>query len=94
MNPKPNPKLHIVPPHVFGGDRRMKIADIKVGKRIRKDMGDLTGLAESIEDLGLLHPIVVFPDGRLILGERRLRAAKLLGWETIPVTIVRDTHED
>jgi ParB family transcriptional regulator, chromosome partitioning protein len=67
----------------------MVISNIKVGKRIRKDMGDLAGLAESVQELGLLHPMVVFPDGRLILGERRLRAAKLLGWKTITV-FVRD----
>jgi ParB family chromosome partitioning protein len=68
----------------------MAIRDIRVGtKRIRKDMGDLAGLAESMKELGLLQPVVVFPDGRLILGERRLRAAKLLGWERIPVTIVK-----
>ena len=42
----------------------MKVADIKVGKRIRKDMGDLDGLAESIRELGLLQPIVVFPGKR------------------------------
>jgi ParB-like nuclease domain len=28
----------------------------------------------------LLHPVVVKPDGKLVAGERRLRAAKLLGW--------------
>jgi hypothetical protein len=67
----------------------MPITDVKVGKRIRKDMGDIEGLADSIRELGLLQPIVVFPDGRLILGERRLRAAKLLGWKEIPVTINR-----
>jgi len=65
------------------------IASIKIGDRIRKDMGDLAGLAESIEDLGLLNPIIVSPDGFLLSGERRLRAAKLLGWTKIPVTIVR-----
>jgi ParB family transcriptional regulator, chromosome partitioning protein len=65
----------------------MNIADIKVGKRIRKDMGDLDGLAESIRELGLLQPIVVFPDGSLILGERRLRAVQLLGWKEIPVIV-------
>ena len=67
----------------------MSIAKIRIGKRIRKDMGDLAGLAESIEDLGLLNPITVTPDGLLLSGERRLRAAKLLGWKEIPVSIVR-----
>ena len=67
----------------------MPIADIKVGKRIREEMGDVQGLAESIEDIGLLHPILVTPDGLLRSGERRLRAAKLLGWSKIPVSIVR-----
>jgi len=67
---------------------------IRIGQRIRRDLGDLQSLAESMKELGLLQPIVVFPDGRLILGERRLRAAKLLGWKTVPVTIARDAHED
>ena len=39
-------------------------------------------------ELGLLQPIVVRPDGVLIAGERRLHAAKLLGWTEIPVTVV------
>lgn len=63
------------------------ISDIKVGKRIREDMGDIQSLAESIEDLGLLHPIVVTPEGLLLTGERRLRAAKLLGWTEIPAIV-------
>jgi len=66
----------------------MKISDIVVGTRHRKDMGDVAGLAASIKELGLLHPIVVRPDGVLVAGERRLRAAKLLGWTEIPVTVV------
>ena len=65
-----------------------KISDIVVGTRHRKDMGDLAGLAASMDELGLLHPIVVRPDGVLVAGERRLRAAKLLGWEKIRVTAV------
>jgi ParB family transcriptional regulator, chromosome partitioning protein len=67
----------------------MLISKIRVGKRIRKDMGDIQGLAESMEELGLLQPITVTPDGLLLVGERRLRAAKLLGWAKIPVTVVR-----
>jgi N6-adenosine-specific RNA methylase IME4 len=64
------------------------IADIKVGSRHRRDMGDVKALAASIADIGLLHPIVVLPDGRLVAGERRLEAAKLLGWEQIPANVI------
>jgi ParB family chromosome partitioning protein len=55
--------------------KMMPIANIRVGERHRKDMGDLDGLAASIAEFGgLLQPIVVRPDGTLIAGERRLRA--------------------
>jgi N6-adenosine-specific RNA methylase IME4 len=66
----------------------MLLDQIRVGKRHRKDMGDVEGLAASIAELGLLQAIGVRPDGVLIWGERRLRAAQLLGWETIPVKII------
>ena len=66
----------------------MSIADIRVGHRHRKDMGDIDTLARNIGELGLLHPVVVRPDGTLIAGERRLRAVQLLGWKDIPVTII------
>ena len=65
-----------------------RIADIIVGERHRKDMGDIEGLVALMSELGLLHPIVVRPDGTLIAGERRLRAAQLLGWKDIPVNVV------
>src|SRR5215831_15235654 len=65
-----------------------QINDIVVGTRHRKDMGDVDGLAASMAELGLLHPIVVRPDGVLVAGERRLRAAKMLGWTEIPVNII------
>ena len=32
---------------------------IRIGERHRKDMGDIDGLARSIADVGLLHPIVI-----------------------------------
>jgi excisionase family DNA binding protein len=62
---------------------------ITIGVCHRRDLGDIEGLAASIAALGLLHPIVVRPDGRLIAGKRRLRAAKLLGWadERISYTV-------
>jgi ParB family chromosome partitioning protein len=53
----------------------------------------LLDLAQSIRVQGVLQPIVVRPgkDGsfRLILGERRLRAARLAGMEEIPAIIKR-----
>lgn len=66
----------------------LPIAAIKVGKRHRRDMGDIEALAASIAEVGLLHPPVVRPDGRLVAGERRIQAAKLLGWTKIPVTVI------
>jgi N6-adenosine-specific RNA methylase IME4 len=66
----------------------MKIDQIEVGFRYRKDLGDLRSLSESIAEVGLLHPVVVTLDGRLIAGQRRLAACRSLGWEEVPVTVV------
>ena len=66
----------------------MEIERIQVGFRYRKDLGDVRSLAQSIEEVGLLHPVVVTPEGRLIAGQRRLEACRALGWIDIPVTVV------
>jgi ParB family chromosome partitioning protein len=65
----------------------LPLADIRIGQRVRLDMGDIDGLAASMAIIGLLQPIIVTSDGMLICGERRLRAAERLGWKTIPVII-------
>jgi ParB-like chromosome segregation protein Spo0J len=70
------------------GARDVRISAIKVGRRSRHDMGDISGLARSISEVGLLHPVVITPSGRLIAGERRLKACIELGWKSIPVTVV------
>src|SRR6202163_588545 len=66
----------------------MNIEQIQIGFRYRQDPGDLKTLAQSIEEVGLLHPVVVTPEGRLIAGQRRLEACRLLGWTDIAVTVV------
>lgn len=66
----------------------MRIESIKIGERHRKDYGDITTLAKSIDEIGLLHPVVVTPEGVLIAGARRLRACQMLGWTEIPATVV------
>ena len=64
----------------------LPITSINDKDRIRKDLGDIDELAESIKSLGLLQPIVVKLDGTLIAGGRRLTAMRKLGWIDIPVT--------
>jgi N6-adenosine-specific RNA methylase IME4 len=64
------------------------VSTIRVGRRHRKNHGDIGALARSIAEIGLLHPPVIRPDGLLIAGERRLRAIKLLGWKRTPVNVV------
>ena len=64
----------------------------------------LNGLAESIREYGILQPIVVSriesetPEGRsvayeLIAGERRLRAAQLIGLTQVPAIIRREESD-
>lgn len=67
---------------------KIRVSDIKVKNRIRKDLGDLHSLKESIQKLGLLHPILIDLDNTLISGERRLQSVKTLGWEYVEVRIV------
>lgn len=67
---------------------RRAIADIIIGTRHRKDLGDLDALAESIRTLGLLQPIGIHEDLTLVFGHRRLLACVLLGWTEIDVRIV------
>ena len=61
------------------------------------DEDQLTELALSIKEVGLLQPPVVRAIGngkyQLIMGERRFRAAKLAGLKSIPV-IIRQTTDD
>lgn len=65
--------------------------------RLHFDQSAIESLAENIQAIGLFSPISVRPkgDGRffLIAGERRLRAAKLLGWKDIPAVIREQGYE-
>lgn len=70
-------------------EKRM-IDQIVIGERHRRDLGDLTDLTESIKNLGLLHPVVILPSGKLVAGARRLEAVKKLGRKEIDVTVADD----
>ena len=69
--------------------------------RTRMDEGALYELAESIKAQGIMQPILVrrLPDGsnagkfEIIAGERRFRAARLAGLDSVPV-LVRDVPNE
>jgi ParB family transcriptional regulator, chromosome partitioning protein len=56
---------------------------IKVKDRYRHDRGEIELLAESLKARGQIHPVLVNNDYSLLAGERRIEAAKSLGWLTI-----------
>jgi N6-adenosine-specific RNA methylase IME4 len=70
----------------------VRIGDIVVGERHRREMGDLQSLADSISRQGLLQPIGIDGAGQLVFGERRLRAVRdVLGWSEIEARTVNVT---
>lgn len=66
---------------------------IVVGDRIRRDFGDIQELADDIAANGLINPPTINKEYRLLAGERRLRACKLLGWTQIEVHML-DTQDE
>ena len=66
----------------------VNIADIKVKHRVRKDLGDLEALKDSLRRYGLLNPITLNSKYELIAGGRRLAAAKEIGWTSINAVIL------
>jgi hypothetical protein len=73
--------------HPGAGGKPVPVEAIVVGDRARKDLGDIDELAASIDEHGLLHPVVIDGSSNLIAGERRLAAVKSLGWGTVAVTV-------
>ena len=79
----------------------ISIIDINVKSLIpnpdnpRKDVGDVTELADSIREQGLQQALVVTPDHeehgermfRVVIGHRRLAACKLAGLESVPCVV-------
>jgi ParB family chromosome partitioning protein len=85
-------------PEEYGILKEERFLDIELNKlkpnplqpRKKWDPESLEELAQSIQETGILQPIVVVPDRenfRIIVGERRWRAAKKIGLQTIPVLI-------
>ncbi|ADD46095.1 ParB/RepB/Spo0J family partition protein [Stackebrandtia nassauensis] len=91
-----DPDLVPVPGAVY---RLVPLAEIDTNPKQPRQVFDEEGIEElkvSLSEVGLLQPIAVRETGdgyELIVGERRTRAARELGWETIPA-IVRETRDE
>jgi ParB family chromosome partitioning protein len=70
------------------GLTHVKVDQIIIGERFRKDLGDIARLAAEIADVGLLHPIAVRPNYELLAGRRRLAAYEHLERATIPAWVL------
>lgn len=66
----------------------------------RKDLGDLTELADSIRTAGVMQNLTVVPhksiegEYTVIIGHRRLGASKLAGLDTVPCVVTEMTDKD
>jgi len=82
------------------GPQQLPIDRLQPGRyqpRTRMDAEALAELADSIRAQGVIQPILVRPVGgerfEIIAGERRFRAAKMVGLVEVPVS-VRDVPDD
>jgi ParB family chromosome partitioning protein len=66
----------------------ISLESIVVRKRIRRELGDISGLMESLKTYGQLTPIIINRKYELIAGFRRLQAAKKLGWKSIEAVMM------
>ena len=62
---------------IYKNIKTIKAADVDISDRQRKDVGDLKALANSLEAIGQIHPILMDGD-KLLAGGRRTLACLLL----------------
>lgn len=67
---------------------QVDIAKIKLRRRVRRELGDIEGLADSMSRFGQLHPLVLTRRMVLVSGRRRLEAARRLGWTSVEAIIL------
>lgn len=73
--------------------KMVNLSDISLDDRYRKDLGDIEGLTESIKEKGVLQPVTLNTDMKLLAGGRRYTAAKAAGLTQIPALLREITGE-
>jgi ParB family chromosome partitioning protein len=80
--------------------KNLKISDVTADPdqpRRSFDQDALNELAESVREHGVLQPIIVVKSGsgyQIVAGERRFRASKIAGLETIPALVRTMTNQN
>lgn len=73
---------------------KIKLSEIEIGPRIRGAVGPVDDLIEAIERAGgIIQPIILDQNNKLLNGRRRLEAATKLGYEEIEY-ITRHVEDD
>jgi len=76
----------------------IEISKLFVGKcNVRKTVGDISELTDSVRQVGILEPLIVRPTRtnryEIIVGNRRYHAAEIIGLKKIPC-IVKEMSDD
>jgi ParB/RepB/Spo0J family partition protein len=74
---------------------RFKVSDIKPHPKNSEiyDLSNINDLVKSIDEVGLLQPLILNKNNQILSGHRRFEAIKILEWEEVNVE-VRDISEN
>ena len=80
MTPRPTSSLRVHP-------------SVKEAWELPDDDGRFLGLVSDIRDNGILDPLRITVSGEVVDGRHRLRAAKLLALDTVPVQVISESQD-
>lgn len=74
---------------------KIAITDVIIDRatRQRRELVDIPGIAESLNRVGQIHPIVIGRDNLLVAGERRIEGARLNGWTHVTFQYTDEVDE-
>lgn len=72
---------------------QIPIESIQVSRNGHSEVSNLDGLTASIQARGVLEPLIITPERRLLAGRRRLEAARRAGLTMVPVRVCEIADE-
>jgi ParB family chromosome partitioning protein len=98
--PEQGKEGHLEGPRAREGEptRIVPTSSIEAGKRVRRAYNSIDDLAASLDEYGLLQPIVVRQIARgkfrLVAGGRRLQAVRSLRWNEVSVRVIEASEDE